>query len=159
MATDTAFSKDKAFTLSGDPNKAMQQMMETIDRLRDVYVEENAALSVSDTKKFLGLQDRKIAAVDKYQSGARQILERGESLRHIDLALRDQLREKHEEFSGIMAENLKSLDRLRGGVQRMNDRIMRSAREAARARNVNYKANGSLGQNERPVSLGLSESV
>lgn len=166
MASDKTFDngpkveqKDKAFVLSRDPNRAMQQMMESIDCLRKIYIEENTALAAADTKTFLGLQDKKIAAARHYQSGAAQLLERREDLKHIDIALKQQLQDKQEEFSGIMAENLKSLDRLRGGVQRLNDRVMRSARDAAQHKNVNYSAGGELNKNQRPYSLGLSESV
>jgi organic radical activating enzyme len=166
MATDKALDKDKletetgrTITLSRDPDKAMQQMMETIDSLREVYLEENAALEVADTQTFLRLQDRKIAAARKYQSGAEQLLSRGDDLQHINIALKQQLQSKQDEFSGIMSENLKYLDRLRKGVQRLNDRVMRSAREAAQHKNVNYSAKGHLNKNERAVSLGLSESV
>lgn len=162
MATDRSMSnqgRTRSFLLSGDPNKAMQQMMETIDRLRDVYVEENEALQSADTKKFLRLQDKKIAAARNYQSGAEQMLERKSDLQHIDNALKQQLVHKQEEFSGIIAENLKALDRIRKGVQRLNDRIMNSAREAAQTKNVNYSAKGKLNKNERPVSIGLSESA
>ena len=162
MATDRSMNnpgRTRSFLLSGDPNKAMQQMMETIDRLRDVYVEENEALQGADTKRFLGLQDRKIAAARNYQSGAEQMLERKGDLQHIDNALKQQLAHKQEEFSGIIAENLRALDRIRKGVQRLNDRIMNSAREAAQTKNVNYSAKGKLNKNERPVSIGISESA
>lgn len=162
MATDRSMSNQnpaRSFILSGDPNKAMQQMMDTIDRLRDVYLEENAALQAADTKKFLRLQDKKIAAARNYQSGAEQILERKDDLTHINTALKQQMFVKQEEFAGVVAENLKSLDRIRKGVQRLNDRIMTSAREAAQTKNVNYSAKGKLNKNERPVSIGLSESA
>src|SRR5690606_29276359 len=119
MATDKSLDKtkletaqtgrDKPLVLARDPNRAMQQMMETIDSLRNVYIEENAALAVADTDTFLRLQDRKIAAARNYQSGAEQLLKRRDDLKHIDVALKEQLREKQEEFSGLMAENLKSL--------------------------------------------------
>ncbi len=164
MATDKSINtpdmeQHAAFSLASDPNKAMQQMMEMIDSLRDIYVEENAALKDSDTKTFLNLQDKKIEAARNYQTGSRQLLERKDELQHIDLALKEQLVVKQEEFSGIMSENLKALDRLRNGVQRLNDRVVKSAREAARTNNANYSASGSLKQNERSVSIGVSESV
>lgn len=166
MATDKSLdtekldmTQEKPLTLSRDPNKAMQQMMEQIDSLREVYMEENAALEQSDTKTFLKLQDKKIHAARNYQASAQQMLTRKDELQHIDMALKLQLREKQEEFSGIMSENLKALDRLRNGVKRLNDRVMRSARDAAQHQNVNYSAKGQLNKNERSVSLGLSESV
>ena len=162
MATDNTIQNDqaaKAFILSGDPNKAMQQMMDTIDSLREVYREENDALHRSDTKYFLGLQDRKIAIARDYQSGAQQLLERKSDLKHIDVALKEQLNDMQKDFSGLMTENMKELDRMRRGVNRLNDKIMSSAREAARKRNVNYSQAGSLNINERAVSIGLSEKV
>jgi len=163
MATDKAMNTGQArarsFVLSGDPNKAMQQMMDTIDQLRDVYVEENVALENADTNKFLSLQDRKISAARKYQAGTEQMIERKDTLAHIDAALKQQLFGKQEEFAGIIAENLKGLERMRRGVQRLNDRIMTSAREAAQTKNVNYSAKGKLNKNERAVSIGISESA
>lgn len=163
MATDKIITegnpKARAIVLPADPNKAMQQMMDTIDSLREVYVEENAALESADTRKFMSLQDRKIAAARDYQSCTAQMMERRDELQHIDNALKQQLLNMQEEFAGIMAENLKAIDHMRRGVQRLNDRIMTSAREAARTKNVNYSAKGRLHTNERPVSIGLSEQA
>lgn len=165
MATDNSMNADmeannvRKFVLSGDPNKAMQQMMDTIDSLRNLYVEENEALEAADTKRFLSLQNRKVSVARDYQAGAAQLIERKDELQHIDTVLKQQLMGKQEEFSGIVAENLKAMDRLRRGVQRLNDRIMTSAREAAQTKNVNYSEKGKLNKNERSVSIGLSESV
>lgn len=162
MATDKTIHDDqtaKAFILSGDPNKAMQQMMDTIDSLREVYREENDALSHSDTKRFLSLQDRKIEIARNYQDGAQQLLERKSDLKKINLDLKDKLVDMQSEFSGLMSENLKQLDRMRRGVNRLNDKIMTSARESARTKNVNYSQGGNLNLNERSVSIGLNESA
>ena len=168
MATDNSIHTENAIAaqehskklvLSGDPNKAMQQMMDTIDTLREIYVEENEALKSSDSKGFLVLQDKKIAAVKNYHDGAQQLLERKGDLQHIDTAVKQQLMEKQEEFSGIMSENLKSIDRLKRSVGRLNDRIMSSARDEAQKKNVNYSKQGQLNKNERAVSIGVNESV
>ncbi len=162
MTTDQTLHNDYPaadFILSGDPNKAMQQMMQTIDTLRDIYVEENQALGQADTKRFLALQDRKITEARRYQVGARQLLERKSDLVHIDEALKQELAGRQEEFSGIMSENLKALDRFRRSIDRLNDRVMTTAREAVQAKNVPYGAGGNLHKNERPVSLGLSEEA
>ena len=162
MATDKTIQNEqatKAFILSGDPNKAMQQMMDTIDSLREVYREENDALHSSDTKRFLGLQDRKIAIARDYQEGAQQMLERKSDLKGIDMRLKEQLVEMQKDFSGLMTDNIKELNRMRRGVNRLNDKIMSSARDTARTKNVNYSQAGSLNINERAGSLGLSEQV
>lgn len=164
MATDKSMNngaaeQGKKLVLSADPEKAMQQMMDTIDALRRIYVEENAALDTSDTKTFMRLQDRKIKAALNYQTGAEQLRARREDIARLGSGTRKKLIDKQEEFSGVMAENLKAIDRLRRGVQRLNDRIMTSARESAQKNNANYSRSGLLNKNERPVSIGLSESV
>lgn len=164
MATDQSLNTEngvqpKPFVLAPDPNRAMQQMMDVIDSLRDVYLKENEALKSSDTKGFLSLQDEKIDKARQYQNGSQQLLERKDDLQHIDLALKEQLVAKQEEFSGIMAENLKALDRTKKSIQRLNDRVVKSAREAARTNNANYGSSGNLHQNERSVSMGVSETV
>jgi len=165
MATDKTIENTnnaidtKTFILSSDPERAMQQMMETIDTLRDIYVEENEKLQSSDANGFLGLQDKKIEAVRHYHDGAQQLLQRKDDLAHIDQAVKDQLTEKQEEFTGIMSENLKAIDRLRNSVGRLNDRIMSTARNEAQKKNINYSKQGTINKNERSISIGVSESV
>ena len=46
--------------LSPNPEKAIQEMMSTIDALRGVYIEETDALEKADTNAFLNLQDKKL---------------------------------------------------------------------------------------------------
>ena len=54
------------FMLSKDPGRAMQEMMDTINDLKTVYLEENEALMESDLRTFLKLQERKVNAAEKY---------------------------------------------------------------------------------------------
>ena len=166
MTVDTLLDKNahqnisaQNFTLSRDPNTAMQEMMSTIDALRTIYTEENDALSTADTERFMGLQDRKIAAARDYQLGAKQMIERRDEIMKADPALKQKLQVMQKEFSEISSQNLGALDRVCKGVQRLNDRIMNHVREKARQDSVNYRANGSMEQNERRLSLGLNESA
>src|SRR6185295_17862324 len=145
--------------LSRSPERAMQEMMAVIDRLRAVYAEENAALLAADTKLFIALQDRKIAAVRDYQAGAQQIITRREEFRATSPAVRRQLKAMQEDFSKLTAVNLKALDRMGKSVQRLGARIMRAARESVQKKSVNYGATGSINKIERAVSLGFSESA
>jgi hypothetical protein len=147
------------FVLSRDPQKAMQEMMATIDALRAVYVEENEALANADTRTFVGLQDRKIAAANKYQSGIAQILARKDEIRAADPTLRARLVGMHEEFSALTAVNVQAIERLQRGVKRLGDRIMNAAREAAQKEAVNYGKQGQLNKYKGPVSIGVSESA
>lgn len=149
----------KQMVLSRNPNTAIQEMMETIDALRSVYLEENEALESADTKRFLSLQQRKLGIARTYQDGARQLVERKDEMKTADPDLKKKLEDMQADFSEITSKNLSALERVRGSVQRMNDRIMTSARDAAQKRNVQYRSNGSLEQNERSVSIGVTESA
>lgn len=157
--TGSDFTKAAPFVLSRDPGRAMQEMMSAIDALRTIYVEENEALASSDTRRFLGLQDRKITLARNYQHGAEQMLERREEFKAADPALKTRLRAMQQDFSSLASENLGALDRMRRTVRRLNDRIMNMARENLRRENAHYGAAGRLKLNEKRLSIGLNESV
>ncbi len=147
------------FVLSRNPEKAMQEMLDKIDALRSVYVEENDALLHADTMKFISLQDEKLRAAREYKSGTEQIIQRRIEFKDIDPALRQKLTDKHSEFSDLAAVNLEALARMRKSVQRLGDRIMVAARDAAQKSAPNYGASGNLGKKDRRVSIGINESA
>jgi hypothetical protein len=151
--------KTAELILSRDPGRAMQEMMETIDALRRIYVEENAMLGRADTRGFLGLQDRKIALARSYQAGTEQIIARREEFKAVSPALKSRLREAQESFSELAAINLKAIDRLKHGVGRLNERVMSAARKAAQQNSVSYGKRGVLGSGERRISIGVNESA
>ena len=157
--TNIPASDLEKYALSNDPTKAMQEMMATIDALRSLYVEENAALDKCDTRTFLTLQDRKIETARRYQSGIAQMLERKDEIRAADPTLRQRLVAMQEDFSALTAANVKALDRVQRGVKRLGDRIMSAAREAAQKEAVNYGKKGLLNKYKGPVSIGVSESA
>ncbi|MCB9988730.1 MAG: flagellar protein FlgN [Rhodospirillales bacterium] len=152
-------SKAEAFILSRDPNRAMQEMMETIDAMRRVFIEENEALKEGKTKMFMSLQDKKIETAHRYQSGTEQLMKRRAELASLDPGLRRQLADMQAEFSELTAENLKALERTRKGVERLSNRIMSSARKAARQERVKYGASGQLEEHTGRVSIGINESA
>jgi hypothetical protein len=160
-AADTANEQAKTaeFMLSRDPAKAMQEMMETIDALRRIYVEENAVLGKADTRAFIGLQDRKITLARSYQSGTQQIIARKEEFRNVPPVMKAKLKEAHEDFHKLASINLKSIERLKRGVGRLNERVMSAARTAAQQSSVSYGKKGVLGSGERRISIGLNESA
>lgn len=147
------------FTLSGNPEKAMQEMMEAINNLRNVYVEETDALLKIDTMKFLQLQDRKIAAARDYQSGVSQIAKRSEEFKNSPATVREELKKKQEEFSELAGANLEALDRMHKTVRRLGERIMQAARDTAEKRSPNYSAKGNMSKSKRSVSIGINESA
>lgn len=162
MTTDTTLNKeglDQSFILSRDPAAAMQDMMSAIDALRNIYIEENEALTSADTKRFLDLQERKMAAARDYQHGAEQIIARKDEFKDISPETKEKFSAMQKDFSLLASKNLRSIHKMRRGVQRLNDRIMTLAREKVRTGNVNYGASGSLEPNDRRLSIGLNESV
>lgn len=153
-------SNAENFALSADPKQAMQDMMQTIDALRNVYVAETAALKSSDTDTFLTLQDEKIIAAQRYHNGISDFLSRKDEILLVHPDLKSMIRRKQEEFSVVAKENLDALDRMRRTVERMGNRIMQSARDAATRDSVSYNPNGNMsGYRNKPVTMGLNESA
>lgn len=162
MTTERAIDTNKLateLTLSASPEKAMQEMMEAIDDLRDVYVEETEALQQIDTMKFLKLQDKKITAARNYQSGIDQILRRRDEFQSTPDDVREELKKKQEEFSALASANIEALDRMHKTVKRLGERVMTAARDAAVKNSPNYSAKGSMNHKNRGVSIGINESA
>jgi hypothetical protein len=147
------------FVLSRNPDKAMQEMMDTLTALRDVYEQENEALLVADTKRFLSLLDKKVQVARDYQAGALQMMQRRDEFKKASPQLRIKLMDEHENFTQLAAVNLEALERMRKSARRLGDRIMGAARDAVRSNSVSYSASGNLGGRDRAVSMGLNESA
>lgn len=145
--------------LSRNPQKAMQEMMDTINELRSLYKEENEALETADITRFVRLQEKKLKIATDYHHGAAQIVARRDEFKTATPELRAKLAEAQESFNQVTTENLNNLDRMRRSVQRLSDRIMAVARDAVRSDTPNYGATGTLNRNERRVHIGLNESA
>lgn len=153
-------SGGEKFALSADPKRAIHDMMQTIDALRNVYVAETMALAASDTPTFLSLQDQKIEAAQNYHTGISEFLTRKDEILTVHPDLKGIIRKKQEEFSDVARENLDALDRMRRTVDRMGNRIMQAARDAATREGVTYGKSGSMnGYKNKPVTMGLNESA
>jgi len=147
------------FMLSQDPNTAMQEMMQALDALRNVYDEENNALVAADTRRFMNLQEKKIEAAQRYHDSAAQLIDRREEFESIDPALRKRLREMHSGFSETTQRNIDGIERMNKSIQRLSDRIHKSALKMALRDAPNYRRNGMLTQQDKPVSMGINESA
>lgn len=146
--------------LSADPKRAMQEMMDTIDTLRNVYVAETTALQAADTEEFFSLQDQKIEAAQNYHSGISEFLARKDELLTVNPDLKTLIHRKQEEFSAVAEQNLDALDRMRRTVERMGNRIMKAARDTAAREGVTYGNSGSMNSyRNKPVTMGLNESA
>lgn len=155
---DEASSKPKR-RLPSDPNRAMQEMMLTIDRMRSSMILETAALKEADTRKFMDLQDEKLDVARDYLDGMSQLLARKDELKNADPALQDRLEAMRADFSEIAQENHAALERMKNGMKRLGDRIMETAREASRReREIIYGGNGQM-QSGFKTTMGINESA
>lgn len=147
--------------LSPNPAKAMQEMMNTIDALRTIYVRETEALDGADTKTFLSMQDEKLEAARNYQTRIQQMLARKDEMRKADPTLRRRLQDMQNDFSQLAKRNAEALKRMDRCVERLGNTIRRAARDEARKqRSFSYDATGSMRHAERKaVSTGLSETA
>lgn len=147
------------YVLSKDPNKAMQEMMTTIDSLRSSLVDETQALKDADTQTFLDLQDKKLDVARDYLEGMTQLLARKDELQDADPTLKDRLEAMRVDFSEIAQENHAALERMKNGMKRLGDRIMETARAAAKKEEqLIYGASGQM-QSGLKASIGVNESA
>lgn len=140
-------------------NRAVQAMLDVIEELASFYEQENETVDATDTRSFITLQDRKIALARRYQEYAKQALARRDELKNAAPDLRQRLIIAHDKLTEHTSKNLDGLERLRKGVNRLSERIMSGAREAAQKEVPNYNAGGSLTPHKRAVSMGLNESA
>lgn len=152
---------NKEYALPSDPNRAMQEMMSTIDHLREIYIRENEALDTADTKSFFALQDDKYRAAEQYQSGIQQILTRKDEIRAVDPALKQRLERKQKEFSEIARKNAEALERMNRCMERLGDIIRGAAgKAAAQERGLRYDGSGRMQPaGNKAVSTGLQETA
>lgn len=160
--TQTHTAKEhKDFVLSASPNRAMQEMMEAIDTLREVYIQETAALDAADTNSFLAMQDAKLNAARNYQSGIQQILARKDEMRAADPSLKIRLERKQHDFSALAKKNVEALERMNRCMERIGNTLRSAAREAAaKDRSMSYGETGTMHVPDRKiVSTGISETA
>ena len=149
----------KPFRLSRNPNKAMTEMMQTIDSLRQSLVEETNALNDADTQTFLNLQDQKLDVARNYVEGMNQLLARKDELKDADPTLKQKLEKMRGEFAEIAHDNHAALQRMRNGMKRLGERIMEKAKESAkRERQIVYGSSGHM-QAGLKASIGINESA
>lgn len=146
-------------TLSNDPNKAMEEMMQTIDQLREALVEETKVLREANTVAFMDIQDKKLDVARDYMDGMQQLFARKDELKAADPTLKELLEQKRNEFAHVAHDNHAAIERMRSGMKRLGDRIMENAREKARRdRQIVYGAQGNM-QSGLKASIGINESA
>lgn len=145
--------------LARNPDKAMQQMMDTIDVLRDQMVAETNALKDTNTKEFMRLQDDKITVSRRYAKAMEEMMERKEEMRKATPALIEKLKAMRAEFATITEENIVEIEKMSKGMKSLETRIMEAARkEAQKGNQFAYGASGKLNDG-LTSTIGINEAV
>ena len=145
--------------LPQDPDKALQQVMETVEAFKHVLMRETSALKATDTEGFLALQDEKLDVARAYQSGMSQLLSRKDEIRLASPALKERLANMQQDFRAQAQANRDSIERMRKGMERLEHRIMGAARKSAQKETeIVYGASGQM-QHSGIASMGVNESV
>lgn len=151
----------KNTALSKNPNIAIQDVMDSIGVLSNLYIQETDALVDADTQTFISLQEQKFEAANHYQSGVESLLKRKDEMKHISTEKKEQLAATQKEFSTITKQNKDALERMQRCVNRLNGTIRRAAKEAANKDiRLSYDKCGTIkkGKNKR-ISIGINETA
>lgn len=149
----------KASHLSSNPNKAMQQMMVTIDELKARTIKETAALNESNTSLFMDLQDEKLTVAREYLHGMEDLMSRSDEMKNASPAIKEKFKEVRENFALIAKENLEAIEKMRNGMRKLEERIILAARKEADSKSkFSYGSNGYL-QNGIASRIGVNESA
>lgn len=155
-------TKAQVTPLPGSPNDALRDMVKRIETMLAVYDQETEALNATDSKTFLELQDKKIEAVQRYQSGMAQLMAYKEELKAADPALKNQIRDMQVGFAEKAQKNMDALARMKRCTERLGNTLRHAAvASVQQQRTYSYGENGSItgGGLHKPVSSGLSETA
>lgn len=153
--------QNAALRLSRNPNKAMQEMMETIDHIRTVYERETDVLAQSDMQGFMALQNEKFEAAQAYQQGVEQMLARKAEMKAADPALKDRLEDMQKDFAHTTQKNLDALERMKNAMDGLGSKIRMAAKEEAhKQRAFSYGESGHIQKDEnKAISTGIIETA
>lgn len=142
---DTQNRYAQSVKLASNPKRAIQDMMETIDNLRNVYERETEALKRSDIRSFMELQEEKIYSARNYQDGITQLLSRKEELKNVDIETRENLELMQKEFSALAKRNMKALEKMQKTMERFGGTLREAARDAVKKdHSTNYTSKGRM---------------
>lgn len=154
-------NKARSTFLATDPHKAIQEMMDTIDRVRNVYERETAALENLDTRAFLELQPEKIETANVYKAGIEDILRRKDEMKAVDPAVKMKLERMQADFAQLSAKNMGALKRMQKTMARLGETVQRIAKDSVNKQNaLSYGESGRMAENnQKRVSIGVSETA
>lgn len=153
--------KGRTTFLAADPHKAMQEMMDTIDRVRGVYERETEALEKLDTQGFLDLQGEKLETANLYKAGIEDIIRRKAEMKTIDPAVKKELERMQADFAKLTSKNMNALKRMQRTMGRLGETVQKIAKDSVRKeRAISYGEGGRMHEDtKKRVSIGVSETA
>ncbi len=144
-----------------DPNHAIQEIMDVIDSLKGVYARETEALNGADARRFLDLQDEKLATAKKYQEKIEEAMSRKDEMKVANPLIKKRLAEMEKEFYDLSEKNIEALQRMQRSTERLGETIMGAAKNSVKQmRAVSYGETGAFHADEKKtVSMGVSETA
>ena len=147
--------------LARDSKKAIEQAMNVIANVKDVYIRETSALKRMDIDTFRAMQEEKMNAAIHYQAVVQQMVQRREELRQVAPDIRFKLEEQHAEFTVLLDKNMKAITRAKSTMGRVMERVKSAAQDAAeKDYSLSYGESGSMNKRQhQPLSTGVSETA
>ncbi len=147
--------------LHAAPKRAVEQMIQIVDIIHDVYRDETAFLARSDINGFKSIQGRKLEAAQAYEQGLNQMLARRNEMRGVEESLKNKLRLMHGDFNQLAQENKKLLDRMQRTTERLSETICNAAKDAVQNRVASgYGASGRVETPRRTnMSVGIEKTA
>lgn len=162
MQEQTTHTPEIVYTpLPRDPNRAIEEMIITIDRLRGIYERETHALEEVDAQGFMAEQEEKFLIATLYQNRMQEAMQRKLELRTANPELKSRLERMQSEFSELTFRNMKALKKMQKTMDRLSNTIRRVAREETKKqRTFSYGANGTLNDDSKKrISMSVSETA
>ena len=106
-----------------DPGQIINEAMQAIDVLRDLYTQENDALSRSSVNEFMDLQALKEEPLNIYKDRIEALMMNKEEAKKVDPTLKKKLQTKQADFAALCEHNLKGLKRMQRGTERLSNKI------------------------------------
>jgi len=143
-------------------NHIINDALQAIDILRELYVRENDALSRAHARDFMSLQAEKEVPLNYYKDRIETLMMHRDEARKVDPTLKQKLQSKQAEFAALCEENLKGLKKMQRGTERLSNKIRFCAQESARQKGrYSYGETGRVNHTalDQPLSIGVSEEA
>lgn len=148
--------------LPTDTNAALQEVVNVIQKMGDIYKTENDILRAHDSNAFLIFQDKKIAVAHEYNTKMGEMIARKNEISNADPSVKERLKKMQADFAVLSKQNLEAIERMQRCTERLGNSIRNAAVKTAQTmRTYSYGENGTIPKSAKNkiVSSGLSETA